>query len=75
MCIELQADPKRENYAWCNNTPFTANHVSHRERENRAKESSSRENGYLSNKANTQMKKITGIESARERQGEGGWDD
>ena len=51
MGIELQANSERENQAWYDNSPFTANHVSHREREKRAKESSSRENGYLSSKS------------------------
>ena len=54
--IELQANSKTENHARCDKTPFTPNHVSHRKREKRAKESSSSENGYLSSKASTQMK-------------------
>ena len=71
MGIELQTNTKRENHAWCNNSPFTTNHVSHWEREKRAEESSGRENGYLSNKANTEMKytKIMGTEHAKGRGG------
>ena len=47
MGIELQANAKTENKAWSDKTPFTANHVSHRKREKRAKESSGWKNGYL----------------------------
>ena len=46
--IELQANAKTEDQARCDNPPFTTNHISHREREKCAKESSSRENRYLS---------------------------
>ena len=52
MGIKLQANAKTENKAWSDKPPFTANHVSHREREKRAKESSGRENGYLLKQSN-----------------------
>jgi hypothetical protein len=54
--IELQANPKTENHARSDNPPLTTNHVSHWESQKRAKESSSRENGYLSKKAKNQTK-------------------
>jgi hypothetical protein len=48
--IELQANTKTEDQAWCYKPPFTTNQVSHWECEKRAEKSSSRENRYLSNK-------------------------
>jgi hypothetical protein len=48
--IELQANPKTENHARNDNPSLTTNHVSHREREKRAEENSSGENGYLLSK-------------------------
>ena len=60
MGVELQTYAKTENHARYDNPPFTANHVSHWEREKRPKEGPSRENGYLSSKSKSLDKKSWG---------------
>ena len=45
--VELQTDTERENNAATNDAPLAANHVTHGEREECAKECPGRQNGHL----------------------------